>query len=312
MPSKKNVIQAFATALFCGIAVFSANCSELRARVELLPESQRNLAGAFFETPFAEALLQKNAQLAALFAPAPLGAPAAQASGALALAAEPETLSDPHQPRTASSASSAAAQSLEKTIAFLGDSFANGYAASAKPFAPQGYKTKDFGRHSTGLTVKSYFDWQAQTEKVCQSEHPEVMVFAFGANDAQDIKTDKGYLRFGTPAWSEEYEKRASRIAQTAKSCSAKFAWLELPPMRDPKYNDKMLVVKAAQAKACSASDACIKPDPVFGECCGNFADSGMVNGKRKPLRASDGIHLSADGYAIYSKKAIGSLFPNP
>ena len=310
MPSQKNVIQAFATAAFCGIAVFAANCNELRARVELLPESQRSFAGAFFEGPFAEGLLQKNAQLAALFSPSPSAAPAAQAPEALARAAAADSLSEAHQAPQASF--SPASLNKEKTIAFLGDSFANGYAASAKPFAPQGYKTKDFGRHSTGLTVKSYFDWQAQTEKVCQTERPEIMVFAFGANDAQDIKTDKGYLRFGSPAWADEYEKRASRIAQTAKSCGAKFAWLELPPMRESKYNDKMLVIKAAQAKACSASDACIKPDPVFGECCQNFAESGLINGKRKPLRASDGIHLSADGYAIYSKKAIASLFPNP
>ena len=192
-------------------------------------------------------------------------------------------------------------------IAFVGDSFANGYAAAGKS-TPLGYSSKDFGRHSTGLVVKSYYDWIGATEKICEQSKPAVFIFSFGANDPQDIKSDKGYLRFGSSDWKSEYAQRATKLVSIAHNCGAKAAWLALPPMREAGYEKKMDVIRLAQDEACQKSDACVPPPEEFSPCCQQFSSSGRIDGKNKLLRAADGIHRAYDGYLLSVKATYKML----
>lgn len=207
--------------------------------------------------------------------------------------------------------SGSGARSAMSMVFFAGDSMANGYAAggaSALAKARSSVKVRDYGKISTGLVSKSYFDWSARVAELCKLK-PSAFVFSLGSNDPMDMREGAVFVKFGSPAWREAYEARAAGIVASAHACGAKSVWLNLPPVRDPAMSAKAKIIRAAQARACAEADACVDPLSDLAEPLGReFAEYGSIHGKPRLLRAQDGVHMAPEGYLAVARQALGAL----
>lgn len=196
-------------------------------------------------------------------------------------------------------------------VFFAGDSLANGYAAAAAlalARAKSSVKALDYGRISTGLVSKSYFDWPARVAELCGSK-PSAFVFSFGSNDSMDMREGAVFVKFGSPAWMEAYGARASSVVELAHACGAKAVWLSLPPMRAVAMSASATVIRRAQARACAQADACVEPfadlsEPLSTE----FSEYGAIGGRSRLLRARDGVHMAPEGYLTVARQTLGAL----
>lgn len=106
-------------------------------------------------------------------------------------------------------------------VLLIGDSMMEGTA----PYILKGLKKMglyglNLSKHSTGLTYKSYFDWEEATKKALNNDtNIALLVVLLGANDPWTIKKT---IAFKTPKWEEIYTQRIHDIIATAQSKGVK------------------------------------------------------------------------------------------
>lgn len=329
------LFSALAYALVC-LALLMWNSARLWARAEPLPDPWRELAQMSINwlapEPLRDRLACLQAPLALDFdaseachprpgpavAPPPPTPPAQMAPGSSG-STPPSTL-PPSSPAGSSASPPSAANGARpssssipdrSSIIFAGDSLANGYAAGGELALRESGSARpavDAGRISTGLVNVSYHDWPAQARRLC-SQKPAAFVFSFGSNDPMDLRDGGARHKFGSPEWIEAYAARAEAMVRIAHACGAKAAWVELPPMRDPSFESKMIPIRKAQARACSLADACLRPfsdldDALTRE----FRSQTQVGSHLEPLRAADGVHMTPQGYLHVARLALRDL----
>lgn len=290
------------------------NSERLMARADMLAEPARSWSQAGLDTMASEGA---RARLGAIQKVLLMGfeAPAlllAQREPGLAVGAEPAAASVARAKVGAGGAGTGAGSGGAMSMVFFaGDSLANGYAAggsAALVKAKSSVKARDYGKVSTGLVSKSYFDWSARVAELCKSK-PSAFVFSFGSNDPMDMREGAVFVKFGSAAWREAYGSRAAGVVAAAHACGAKAVWLNLPPMRAQAMSGNAKIIRAAQERACSEADACVDPFSDLAEPLGKeFAEYGSIDGKRRLLRAQDGVHMAPEGYLTVARQALEAL----
>jgi len=195
-------------------------------------------------------------------------------------------------------------------IALTGDSMmAVGLSAAIQRDSPR-YKNLDFlnlFKSGTGLARPEVFNWQLQYPAMLKDDHPDFVIVAIGANDAQGFQIGSTIYPFGTEQWKEIYVARVDAFLRLLSAHGATVLWIGLPPMKDPGFASRVDLVNRLQYSIVSASPHAIwvSSAGVIGDDHGAYRDFGNVHNKPERLRAADGIHISDDGAELIAARLL-------
>jgi uncharacterized protein len=157
--------------------------------------------------------------------------------------------------------------------------------------------------YGTGLVRPDYFDWAAAARHELATFHPEAVLLALGANDAQGITMPGGtVLPTGTSAWAAEYTRRAVIFMRILTSDGIRpLYWMSLPVARnatqDGYYRDLNAAILTASRQV---------PRVMIVDVRDRLSDHGRYaaylrdgSGHLVLARQPDGVHLTVDGARI-------------
>jgi len=173
-------------------------------------------------------------------------------------------------------------------------------------------------RSGTGLSRPDVFDWTTEYPAMIGGAHPDLVIVAIGANDAQGYIDAKGkVVTFGTDPWIAAYRARVSAFMDMLERSARQVIWVGLPPMRASLYDAHMAEINRITYTVVGGypTAAWWNPAPYIGNKDGQFRDLGQVDGyhghtRIALLREQDGIHLTDDGAGLLSKVLIPWLEP--
>jgi hypothetical protein len=205
------------------------------------------------------------------------------------------------------------AQAAPATVAFVGDSMADGLwgaffrLTGNQKCSPDELQLMRDAKNGTGLARPDHFDWSAELDTIVKQSAPTVMFASLGLNDAQDmILPDKTKYRLGSPEWLAQYAKNVDAFYEHAAAGGASVLIVGLPNLRDKTADvHAQLVNTIFQMEATNDKKVNVtyvspwtltNPD-------GSFASFGpSLNGQTVQLRAPDGIHFTQAGYDVLAK----------
>jgi hypothetical protein len=206
-------------------------------------------------------------------------------------------------------------------ILILGDSQAQGLAGGfVRLYLRQpNIRVLDRSKIGTGLSHPN-FDWPAQARKLADTEHADIAIVMFGANDRPTIRlhNDDTITQSRVAAFTKSYGEKVSQVVQALKTHDKPVIWVGHPQVRDANYNYDMALLNGIFAdKAARAGAMFIPLWKVFTGADGNYNAYGPgIDGQTTRLRADDGVHLSRDGYDVLArylvKQTHGALSPDP
>lgn len=162
----------------------------------------------------------------------------------------------------------------------------------------------------TGLTRPDFVDWSVLARQQVGQYHPDAVVVLMGGNDFQNmVVRGNRVLYAGTPAWRQEYERRALVCMRiwAQNGSTHRVYWLSLPPARDAgwAFDDRQINI-ALQAAARKVPGA--RYENILGPITnhGAYTDVVTVGGQPTLIREPDGVHLNIAG----SDVVAGELTP--
>lgn len=156
--------------------------------------------------------------------------------------------------------------------------------------------------NGTGLTRPDFVDWSIVARQEVKSDNPDATVVLIGGNDFQNMTLPNGrFFLAGTPAWTREYERRATICMQIwARQGNRRIYWLSVPPARDAGWAHDDTQINLALRRAAARVPGAEFVDvlgPVTDH--GRYADFVKVNGLETLIREPDGVHLNVAGSAL-------------
>lgn len=166
---------------------------------------------------------------------------------------------------------------------------------------------KRFGKLATGLVRPDYFDWPKKARELVHSFKPDLVIAQFGGNDVQGISRGRqAPLSFGTPEWDEEFGARVMNLIELAQSHGARMVIMDMPMMQSPKFSKNIQHVNEIMAeRARHAGSGFLSIWDLSADPSGGYTNSIELDGKKRLLRESDGVHFTRDG-AIYMARKVG------
>jgi uncharacterized protein len=187
------------------------------------------------------------------------------------------------------------------TIGVFGDSMADGlWAALYRDLGDlDGVDVVKFSEVSTGLSRYDYVDIQAKSTRQLAERPVDVAIVLFGTNDAQAIVIDGQIHPFGSEGWKAAYAQRVDNLVALMRSRGAEVYWVGLPRMKSSGFDGRMTIINAVVEARMTALGV-----PYFdtvaltsNEAGGYEAYLSDEDGRRRLMRAGDGIHMSMSGY---------------
>ena len=188
----------------------------------------------------------------------------------------------------------------------LGDSQAQGLAGGVQRLLrhDRRFRVLDRSKIGSGLLSRAY-DWIAAVRAIPATEHPDVAVVMFGANDRPPVRGINGSVDPGLSySFERVYGERVREIVQSLREANVPVIWVGHPTVRDPKYADDMAFLNRIFADEASAAGADYVPIwDLFAGAGGIYEAYGKgVDGETTRLRADDGVHLTAAGYDVLAR----------
>jgi lysophospholipase L1-like esterase len=160
---------------------------------------------------------------------------------------------------------------------------------------------------SSGPTV----DWLALARRQVRRYHPRATIVFLGTNDLFPItRPDGTEVKCCGPDWGAAYERRARRAMRTyVQHGAGTVLWLSLPAARDEDRAPAIAAVNAALVRAADTvpGAAVVPVDRVIAPG-GVYRDQLVYRGRRRRVRARDGVHLSLAGARIVADLVIRRL----
>jgi hypothetical protein len=187
------------------------------------------------------------------------------------------------------------------TIGVFGDSMADGlWAALYRDLGElDGVDVVKFSEVSTGLSRYDYVDIQAKSTRQLAERPVDVAIVLFGTNDAQAIVIDGQIHPFGSEGWKTAYAQRVDNLVELMRSRGAEVYWVGLPRMKSSGFDGRMTIINDVVEARMAALGV-----PYFdtvaltsNEAGGYEAYLSDEDGRRRLMRAGDGIHMSMSGY---------------
>jgi hypothetical protein len=185
-------------------------------------------------------------------------------------------------------------------VGVFGDSMGDGvWAALYREFRDDaGVEVTKFSEVSTGLSRYDYVNIQAKTQRQLDETPVDVAVVVFGTNDAQGID-DGGVIHdFGTPGWKAAYGRRIDDLVGLFRSRGVVVYWVGMPRMKRDGFDGRMAIVnEVVEARMKALGVPWLETVSLTSDAEGDYMPYAEVGGRRKLMRANDGIHMSMDGY---------------
>uniref|UniRef100_UPI00286ADA9D SGNH/GDSL hydrolase family protein n=1 Tax=Brevundimonas sp. TaxID=1871086 RepID=UPI00286ADA9D len=164
---------------------------------------------------------------------------------------------------------------------------------------------------STGLSRYDYVDIQAKTARQIAEEPVDVAVILFGTNDAQGISMDGEIHAFGTEGWKAAYARRVDDLVAMLKGQGIAVYWVGLPKMKRAGFDAKMALINGVvSARMAALGVPYIETESLTENADGDYdaylAETGT--GRRRLMRANDGIHMSMAGYLRLAEPVAARL----
>ena len=198
-------------------------------------------------------------------------------------------------------------------VGVFGDSLGDGvWAALYRDLhGEKGYNVIRLSQVSTGLSRYNYVDVQQKTVGQLATQHIDIAVFMFGANDQQGIEENGKIYPFGTDAWKTAYGRRVDNLVNTLRQQGAVIYWVGLPKMESHRFDDGAQLINAVLAQHMAALGAEFIPTVAItsdenGDYSAYLAEGASKT--KKLMRANDGIHMSMAGYLRITAPVAGMI----
>jgi hypothetical protein len=170
--------------------------------------------------------------------------------------------------------------------------------------------TLDF-QFSSGLTRPDFYNWPAEIQNVVETNHPDVMVVVFGANDGQGMELDSGVFQPGDPEWNAEYARRVDAVMTYLEQQGVRVYWIGQPIARDAEYSGRLQLMNGIFADMAEnhPNTTLVSLYDLFKDEGGSYADYlPGADGELVSMRNSDGIHLTRAGGDRASDEIFAAL----
>ena len=174
-----------------------------------------------------------------------------------------------------------------------------------------GVTVTKFSEVSTGLSRYDYVDIQAKTARQIGEEPIDVAVILFGTNDAQGISMDGQIHPFGTDGWKAAYGKRIDDLVAMLRGRDVAVYWVGLPKMKRASFDQKMTIINGVVATRMAALAVPFIPTVAETSNADGDYDAYLTDpdsGRRRLMRANDGIHMSMAGYLRLTEPVAARL----
>ena len=197
-------------------------------------------------------------------------------------------------------------------ILVLGDSQAQGLAAAFMRLFRRRPEIRivDKSKIATGLMPRPNYDWPAEIAKVAASEHADVAVVMFGANDRPLVRTHGEIDPAKRAAFVADYGAKVAAIVTALRAAGMPVVWVGHPNARDPVFSEDMkLLDEVYQSAATQAGADYVSSWQMFADPSGNYEAFGPgPDGDTTRLRADDGVHLTPAGYDLLARAILPHL----
>jgi lysophospholipase L1-like esterase len=134
-------------------------------------------------------------------------------------------------------------------IVIMGDVLGTGLWAGMNRFVETEDRVTVTGRiqENSGLARPKLYNWAKAADNLLESRPFDIAAIMLGANDARDINTPDGFLRFGSDEWRKAYAEQINALVSALKKHKVAIYWIGVPPMRRKSYDDAMKVVASVE-----------------------------------------------------------------
>lgn len=200
----------------------------------------------------------------------------------------------------------------ELVVGVIGDSMADGLWAGLYRDLRQvrGVRVVRMAEVSTGLSRYDYVNVQQKTARQLREQPIDAAVVMFGTNDAQAIEHDGVVHRFGSPGWREIYARRVDDLVGLLREHDVMVYWVGLPRMRRAAFDDRMTLINDLVAERMEALDVPYVDTVRLTSDEQGAYDAYLTapDGRRRLMRAHDGIHMSTAGYLTLAEPVLDRL----
>mgnify|MGYP001356538481 CR=1 FL=1 len=190
-------------------------------------------------------------------------------------------------------------------VLVIGDSQAQGLAGGLRWLYRSNRKVRilDHSKISTGLVSVTFYNWPEQVHKLAATEHADVAVVMFGANDRPPVRVHGAVDPTLLANFTKVYASRVGNIIATLQNAHIPVIWVGHPIVRDETFSADMAILNTIFQAQTTQKKAQFAPLwAAFAED-DHFAAYGEgVDGVKVRLRADDGVHLTSAGYQKAAK----------
>lgn len=225
---------------------------------------------------------------------------ALQATSATAPTAPPAAVVPPHPAKT-----HVTAGGDTERVLVVGDSQAQGLAGGLRWLYRTNRKVRilDHSKISTGLVSVAFYNWPDQVHKLTATEHADVAVVMFGANDRPPVRVHGAVDPTMLANFTKIYSARVRDIITTLQNAHIPVIWVGHPIVRDETFSADMTILNDIFQRQATQNNAQFAPLwSAFSEDDHYSAYGEGVDGVKVRLRADDGIHLTPPGYQKAAK----------
>ncbi|HEX7776732.1 MAG TPA: DUF459 domain-containing protein [Parvibaculum sp.] len=165
-------------------------------------------------------------------------------------------------------------------------------------------------RVATGFVRQDYYDWNQAVRDAAADTKIDIAVVVMGTNDRQTIVEDGARYALFEPKWREIYEARIDDFTETLKKSGARIYWVGLPVMRSATFESDMETFTQIFESRAKANDVTFIPThDIAADKEGKYdAYRTDASGRKRLLRAEDGIHFTMDGYELLARAIGGEI----
>jgi hypothetical protein len=198
------------------------------------------------------------------------------------------------------------------SIAVIGDSLAMGvWAAIYRRLRPfQHFTVHNEAVTSGGLTA---YDWQKKVKRLLKKHHVHIAVIVLGTNDGKVLLQNgkKRRISYKSEPWKEAYVQRIHNLMRLLDTRKVPTYWVGLPVMRRENMKDQVVMLNHFYEESAPLFAAVrflpTRSLTVNEE--GKYSAYLKVDGRKRLIRARDGIHFTVRGYDILADYTLKNIF---
>jgi hypothetical protein len=156
----------------------------------------------------------------------------------------------------------------------------------------------DKSNDASGLVRADAYDWNKSLPEVLNSEKPDFVVVALGANDRQQMKAGNERFPVRSAPWEKAYAQRIDGMVDTLKVYGKPFFWVSAPPVRASGGSDDMAYLNGLYKPRVEAAGGSFVDIWIgFANANGQYMPTGPdLDGQVRQLRNSDGVNFTRAG----------------